>query len=159
MIYYVIAGFRAIGFNLLISFLAMVIINGAFSYSTLEVRWLVRGQASCFALCNSLSLYYSRSKNLAGMSMHLLYIDSDVNLVWSQKRSLSWMLNIIHSRWFCFGCKCVLSFWQVEGVYSLCADLDSESHVSNLHKEYSQSKTWQWLWSVRYGGEVTFFTW
>jgi len=32
-------GFRAIGFNLLISFLAMVIINGAFSYSTLET-WI-----------------------------------------------------------------------------------------------------------------------
>ena len=34
------AGFRAIGFNLILSFLGMVIINGAFSYATLEVQFL-----------------------------------------------------------------------------------------------------------------------
>ena len=36
-----VAGFRAIGFNLLICLLASVIINVAFSYATLEVRGLV----------------------------------------------------------------------------------------------------------------------
>ena len=39
-----ITGFRAIGFNILISFLSMVIINGTFSYNTLDV-------SSSFWLC------------------------------------------------------------------------------------------------------------
>jgi hypothetical protein len=37
---HIFVGFRAIGFNLLFSFWAMVLINGSFSWVTLDVRIL-----------------------------------------------------------------------------------------------------------------------
>jgi hypothetical protein len=63
------AGFRAVGFNPLISFLAMVIINGAFSYNTQDVSiggnfWMQSFDAwsmhMIHSACRCLSLYLPR---------------------------------------------------------------------------------------------------
>lgn len=63
------AGFRAVGFNVFISFLAMVIINGAFSYNTQDVSiggkvWMQSFDAwsmhMIYSACQCLSLYLPR---------------------------------------------------------------------------------------------------